>query len=120
MDLQHIRRLNIRRIATRMGGVPQLAAATDIGLDYFYRMLAPTPSKPVSDKMAARIEGKLGLPDGELSSLFAATGQKGQYDAALMSAPQHTMRLITTVLDQSYKIDSEVANTLTTLLNRMK
>lgn len=103
-----------------MGGVPQLAAATDIGLDYFYRMLAPNPSKPVSDKMAARIESKLGLPAGELSSLFAATGQKGQYDAALMSATPHAMQLITTVLDHSYKIDAELAGTMATMLNRVK
>lgn len=120
MDLQHIRRTNLRKLALAKGGIPELASATGIDLAYLYRMIGPNPSKPVTDKMATKIENRLALPDGELSSLFRAVDQKGQYDTALLTAQPHTMQLITTVLDNAYKIDSEVATVLASLLNRIK
>lgn len=66
MNIDEIRRQNLRNLIGNTGGPGELSKAAGINLSFLVQMTGPNPSRAVTEKTARKCETAMNLPEGTL------------------------------------------------------
>lgn len=75
MEINIIRRLNLRKLLEQYGGQRELAEAADIAANQLNHLIGPNPIRNIGEKLARKIELNLGLDEGFLDKERLSVGE---------------------------------------------